>query len=316
MRTSCQVKQFLYSSITIRSPKALCYKFAFSIFHFKDNENTVAKLKSTIRGHVDNMSLSNVGVTSAANLVGKFKVLLYFLMLSGPIYGQDFPALTEGIEEFPDEGWYSLTNYKFVLDMTLVLLLATVLAAVIAYHPKSHRSMESIEKVEAPKVYILYSVIGALIGIMVLRYGLVVGFVVFGIGGLTRFRTSAGSITKTGRMIFVTLIGLSCGLNLPHVAILSTIFGFALIYIMDWQITYRMVVKGLRFEHLPRTAVIYRQVLEEQECKILSENKDFMKLQVAFIFRPRKKMRPRELERLFLEKIPSEVKGVLDWELG
>ena len=233
-----------------------------------------------------------------------------------PVYSQNLPSLADSPDPLINEGWQSLLDLGFILEATLVLLLATVLAAVIAFHPKSHRSMESIEKAEAPKVYILYSVIGAMIGIMVLKYGLVVGFVVFGIGGLTRFRTSTGSVIKTGRMIFVTLIGLSAGLNLPHVAILSTVFGFALIYIMDSQITYRIVIKGLHTENLSDSAKLYRELLEQQKSKILSEKKDFIKSEVAFVFRTTNHLGRVDLEHLFEKGIPKGLKGAVDWEVG
>ena len=244
------------------------------------------------------------------------QILFWISLTVLPAQGQNLPSLMESPEPLSEEGWESLLDLQFMLEATLVLLLATLLAAAIAFHPKSHRSMESIEKAEAPKVYILYSVIGAMIGIMVLKYGLVVGFVVFGIGGLTRFRTTTGSVIKTGRMIFVTLIGLSAGLNLPHVAILSTLFVFILIYIMDSQVTYRIIVKGLHTEDLTETARIYREVLERQKCKVLSEKKDFIKSQVAFVFRSQNHMGRLDMEHLFEKEVPKEIKGAVDWQVG
>ena len=237
-------------------------------------------------------------------------------MATSRMAAQDLPLINNTAEELQNEGWRSLLDVDFIIESTLALLLASILAAIISYHPKSHRSMETIEKVEAPKTNILYSVIGAIIGIMVLKYGLVVGFVIFGIGGLIRFRTVPGSVQRTGRMIFVTLIGLSAGLNLPHVAILSTVFGFVLIYIMDYQITYRILIKGLRPEDMSHTAEVYRKVLENHECNVLSEKKDFTKSQVSFVFRPPHHMSRHFLDHKFEEEIPKELKGAVDWQVG
>ena len=241
--------------------------------------------------------------------------LCYFLGTTG-LVAQDLPVINNSAQELQNEGWRSLLDVNFIIESTLALLLASILAAIISYHPKSHRSMDTIEKVEAPKTNILYSVIGAIIGIMVLKYGLVVGFVIFGIGGLIRFRTVPGSVQRTGRMIFVTLIGLSAGLNLPHVAILSTIFGFVLIYIIDYQITYRILVKGLRPEEMTLTAEVYREVLEKHECKVLSEKKDFTKSQVSFVFRPPHHMSRHFLDHKFEEEVPKDLKGAVDWQVG
>jgi len=248
------------------------------------------------------------------------RILLVLVALiwvgQGMALAQNVPLLDNTPESLENEGWRGLTDIDFILDITLALLLATVLAAIISFHPKSHRSMETIEKVEAPKTNILYAVIGAMIGIMVLKYGLVVGFVVFGIGGLIRFRTVPGSVQRTGRMIFVTLIGLSAGLNLPHVAILSTVFGFILIYIMDYRVTYRIIIKGLRPDEMPDIAHAYREVLEKSQCKVLSEKKDFIKSQVSLVFRPPHHLSRNTLDHQFEDQIPEDLKGAIDWQVG
>jgi len=55
--------------------------------------------------------------------------------------------------------------------------------------------------------------------------------VVFGIGGLTRFRSAADSTRDTVRLIIVTLVGLTAGLGLLHFAVIITLFTSALIYV-------------------------------------------------------------------------------------
>ncbi len=143
------------------------------------------------------------------------------------------------------EGWQGFTDVSFLVNALLTLSLATILGAIVAYHLKHGQTADTLREIEAPKVYIMFSVIGAMIGIMVIKYGLVVGFVLFGIGGLIRFRTSLRSASMTGRVIFVTLIGLSCGLDLPHVAVMATAFGFLLIYVLDASVAYRIDIRAL-----------------------------------------------------------------------
>ena len=164
------------------------------------------------------------------------------------------------------EGWRGFTDIRFLVNALLSLVLATVLGSIIAYHPKRGQMADTPEEIEAPKVYVTYAMIGAIIGIMVVKYGLVVGFVLFGIGGLIRMRTVLRSATLTGDVIFVTLIGLSCGLDLPHVAVLSTAFGFVLIYILDAKIIYRIDVMMLASETVGPAAKAYRGVLEQHGC--------------------------------------------------
>lgn len=213
------------------------------------------------------------------------------------------------------QGWQGFTDIGFLASALLTLLLATALGAAIGFHPKHVRAADTLQEVEAPKVYILCALIGALIGILVVNYGLVVGFVVFGIGGLIRFRTVLRSPELTGNVIFVTLIGLSCGLNLPHVAVLATAFSFVLIYILDSQPTYQVDVKGLPVERLAEAAAAYRGLLEKRGCRIVNEKKSPERGRVRLIFRTARSVTRNELESLLESSVDPSLKGSLDWEV-
>ena len=213
------------------------------------------------------------------------------------------------------EGWRGFTDLGFLLNAFLTLTLAAVLGAAIAFHPKHVLTADTLEEIEAPKVFITYAVIGALIGIMVVKYGMVVGFVLFGIGGLIRFRTVLRSASLTGHVIFVTLIGLSCGLDLPHVAVLATVFGFVLIYILDARITYRINIRALPAESIVAAAAAYRTVLEQHGCNIMSEKKNPEKSRITFIFRSASGVTLEALEKQFDQDVDGSLRGSLDWEI-
>ena len=213
------------------------------------------------------------------------------------------------------EGWRGFADLGFLLSALLTLTLAAILGAAIAYHPRHVQTADTLEEIEAPKVYIMYAVIGALIGIMVVKYGLVVGFVLFGIGGLIRFRTVLRSASLTGHVIFVTLIGLSCGLDLPHVAVLATVFGFVLIYVLNARMTYRINVRALPSGRVVEAAAAYRGVLEQQGCRIMSEKTNPGKERVTFIFRSARHVTRHHLEELLEAKIDASLTGTIDWEI-
>ena len=211
--------------------------------------------------------------------------------------------------------WAGFTDIDFLVSAAIALLLASVLGAIIAYHPTSRRSVHSLEDAEAQKVYVLYAAIGAIAGTMVLKYGYVVGFVVFGIGGLIRFRTDLRSAPMTGRLILVTLIGLSCGLGLPHLALLATLFGFVLIAMLDANVTCRIVVKHLAADSLVQAALAYRGALENEGCRVLAETKSFAKEQVTLVFHAPHRL-PRELLAQQLEvSVPESLRGAVDWDV-
>lgn len=221
-----------------------------------------------------------------------------------------------GAEPIGMDGWQGFLDQLFLLHLLVSLFLAVALAATIAYHPRTYTKIGSLQAAEAPRVLLTYSVVGAVIGTMVLKYGYVVGFVIFGIGGLLRFRTAVGSAKETGRVILVTLIGLSAGLNLPHVAIVSTLFFWLLIYTLEGRRAYRIVVKGLTRENLPEAEDAYRDLLTAKGCRILSGKKSYVKQTVALVFRATRGLERDDLEDLFEEEIPDRFRTAVDWESG
>jgi hypothetical protein len=216
--------------------------------------------------------------------------------------------------EFPrGEGWAGFLDVAFLGHTLLTLILATVLGAIIAHHPKHIAAADTLEEIEAPKVYILYAVIGAIIGILVVEYGLVVGFVLFGIGGLIRFRTLLRSANLTGRVIFVTLIGLTVGLNLPHVAVLATVFAFALVYVIEARVTYRVDIRALDPERIAESAGAYRALLEQHGCRVLSERKNPEKHRVTLLVAGPPGVSREQLEERVASGIEDSLRGAVDW---
>jgi hypothetical protein len=240
---------------------------------------------------------------------------LSLILVMSAAWSQQMPDILLQEPGSLGEGWRGFTDLGFLLNAFLTLTLAAVLGAAIAYHPKHVQTADTLEEIEAPKVFITYAVIGALIGIMVVKYGMVVGFVLFGIGGLIRFRTVLRSASLTGHVIFVTLIGLSCGLDLPHVAVLATVFGFALIYILNARITYRINIRALPAESILASAAAYRAVLEQQGCTIMNEKKNPEKSRITFIFHSANGIKLETLENEFARNIDANLKGALDWEI-
>jgi hypothetical protein len=194
------------------------------------------------------------------------------------------------------------------------LLLAIVLGAVIGYHPKTPRTVDRLHEADMPKVCIMYAFIGAVIGVTVREYGMVVGFVVFGIGGLMRFRTTTDSTRDTGRLIAVTLAGLIAGLGLPYFAVITTVFAFVLIYIFDSRPVCRVKIEQLPPERVFECAEAYRAVLLAQGCRLIAEHKYAAKGRVEFVFRlPR--AGARDSVNAALCSAPIDVHGEIDWEV-
>ena len=117
--------------------------------------------------------------------------------------------------------------------------------------------------------------------------------VVFGIGGLIRFRSSADSSRDTVRLIIVTLAGLIAGLGLLHFAVMITVFTFVLIWLFDTSPPFRIRIEGLAWERCGTCAEAYRDILKAHGCTIIAEHHSLEKERIEFVFRLPRRSTPR-----------------------
>ena len=211
-------------------------------------------------------------------------------------------------------GWAGFLDGQFMIDSLAALLLATLLGAAIGYHPVMRRTVDSVTEADMPKVYIMYAFIGAVIGLTVREFGMVIGVVVFGIGGLIRFRSTTDSTRDTARLIVSTLVGLVAGIGLPHLAVLTTIFAGVLIWVFDSRPACRIRVDALPQSRIGDCAQIYRDALAGQGCQIISERRYSSKGRLDFVIRLPGKA-TRESVTAILCDLPPDVCGDIDWQI-
>jgi hypothetical protein len=235
--------------------------------------------------------------------------------LIGQTIRGDGKMFSDMTRELPSIGWIGFLDGDSMLQSFLALILAIALGMVIAFHPTTARTVDTREEAELPKVLIMYALIGAVVGEIVLEYGMVVGFVIFGLGGLMRFRTDAASTRDTGRLIVVTLVGLISGLNLPHFAVMATGFAWVLIYVFDGHPICELEVHEIPKGKVKEASQAYRTVLGELGCTIISEDKSFSKSRIDYVIRAPRNRTPTALNAALCERVPAEVRGEIDWEI-
>lgn len=223
------------------------------------------------------------------------------------VFGQSAPELDGHLV-----GWDGFRDLAFLGQMGVVLLVAVVLSALIAYHPSTRRKATTLEEFEQPKTFIMYSMVGAVIALIV-KVQPSMALVVFGIGGLLRFRTNVGQAKDTGRVILVTVVGLCAGLELYVVAVLATLFGWVLIYTQELRTVGRLLVMGLNREIMAKASAGHADVLRQCGCTILSEERNLEKGIVAFVYRG-----PPDVTRAVLEghfaRLPEDEQGAVGWD--
>jgi hypothetical protein len=212
-------------------------------------------------------------------------------------------------------GWSGFLDLRFMAESLGVLLLAAILGALIGFHPATKRRIDHLHEADMAHVFVMYAVIGAVIGVAVREYGTVVGVVVFGIGGLIRFRSSTDSTRDTVRLITVTLAGLIAGLGLLHFAVMTTLFAFALIYFFDTSPACRIRIEGLPMDRAADCAAAYRELLTVHRCRIIAEHRSREKDRIEFVFRlPRRST--RDHLDVALSGIAADLRGDVDWEIS
>src|SRR5262249_52946636 len=148
-------------------------------------------------------------------------------------------------------GWDAFLQPDQYLHAGLVLLTATLSGIVLAFHPVYRGRSLTLEDIEQRKTVVLYSSVGALIAI-ICTVAPSMAFVIFGIGGLMRFRTNTGESKTTGHTIMGTLIGLCWGLGLQLVAVLATLYFWLMILVLEHVRVERLVVGGVETSNMAR----------------------------------------------------------------
>jgi len=211
--------------------------------------------------------------------------------------------------------WRAFLDGWRLLDMLIVFTLAAVLGAAIAYHPRTRKKASTLPELDQPKTFIMYALVGAVIA-KIVEANSAMAFVVFGIGGLMRFRTDVGPAKDTGRVILTAVVGVCCGLKLLVVAVVATAFGWIILWILERETYTRLLVKGLLGNALVTGSDAYRRILTETGCRLLGERRKFTEGQVAFVFAMPESFDREKLEERFTESIPQELRGALEWEVS
>lgn len=208
-------------------------------------------------------------------------------------------------------GWEAFKQPELIMEYVLILLAATVSGTVLALHPVYLGRPASMEAIELKKTLIIYTAVGALISI-ICTVNPSMAFVIFGIGGLMRFRTNLGDSKSTGHAIMGVLVGLCWGLGLEVVAVLATVYFWVMIFFLERATVVELTVGGVKIPEMGPSTDAYRKAITDAGGAVISASKNFKKVQMTFVFRLPRKVR---LEKIIsrVEALPEELRGTPDW---
>lgn len=206
-------------------------------------------------------------------------------------------------------GWKAFASWHYLLQEMIGIAIAAVLASFIAYHPRVSR--DDADAWERPKAIVIYAVVGSLIA-KIVRFNPPMAFVIFGIGGLMRFRSLMGSAKDTGLTILAVVIGLACGLNMFAGAIFGTVVGWSLVWVLEARRTLRLEVRKLTPEQVDPAEKSFRAALEGLGVRIRSVRRRPAKGRIAFDANVPRSVDPDQLEDSL--DVPPELKEKAIWE--
>ena len=131
----------------------------------------------------------------------------------------------------------------FLAALILGYVFAIGLSAVIAWHPRSLSAASAERLLGRERVLLLLGLIGATVAEIVMAQP-AMALVIFGIGGLIRFRTRLPDEELNFKAILVVIIGLACGMSELALAVFVTIIGWLLIWFIDKSQPYRIRIAG------------------------------------------------------------------------
>ena len=161
------------------------------------------------------------------------------------------------------------THVWFIVRLLAGLVLSVGLAALIAAHPRRSTRLDPLSDLEERKTLILMGLVGAVVAELV-SVDSTMALVIFGIGGLIRFRTVLRNPKITGKAIMVVLIGLACGLGQFATAIFVTAFAWALIMWLESHLSARIKVRVHERVSLHDAYVAVLEYLRGKHCRVKS----------------------------------------------
>lgn len=246
-------------------------------------------------------------------------VMLLLLMsstaLAAPIPGFEAvqngePQQWKGVWDRFVDAWSSFGNWRVPVALGFELSLAAGLAMIIAVHPTNAKSRwtSDVGLAEQHKTLPLFATVSVMVAAIVEAYP-AMALVVFGIGGLLRFRTDMGQPKLTGRALLATIMGLAVGLQLFPLAIMGTAFGWVLIYFIERVTIVEVTVGSLKTDVILDATDAWVEAFERAGCQVVRALLGSKKGEIVIVAAIPSKMSPKDLGDILHNEVPEQYLG-------
>jgi hypothetical protein len=198
------------------------------------------------------------------------------------------------------DAWFGFADWRLMVRLTVGIVASVLLASTIAFHPRTHGNARTVAELEHPATLLFYAVIGVVVA-QIVAVQPAMAFVVFGIGGLLRFRTDVGEAVDTGQVILVTVVGVACGLQQYPLGVLATVVGWLLIYRLRGTRPYAFLIEDLEPDAVEEVAEDVNALLATLGFVVIRRSLKPRKGRVRFLVRGPIELAQHEFEARVLE---------------
>lgn len=180
----------------------------------------------------------------------------------------------------PDD-WRIITNSlrlfqhaPYVTDLVLGLVCSIFVALVLTATPKRSVRFDPVAQSQQRKATVICAMIGCIAAELVqsseqFLMGAEIALVLFGIGGLVRFRTIFNDAGQTGVAIVATILGLACGMSEYSLAALSLTVVFLANWWMSSIASIEVRVRIRKNGDISQVQAAVTAILQEQHFSVL-----------------------------------------------
>ena len=229
----------------------------------------------------------------------------------GPDPVNNMPITNEVI--FGGGGWGQIYNLAELRAFAIDALLALALAAAMALHPVRRAARSKTLDFIMPRLFAFYALIGMAVGFLVDQHGYIIGFVIFGIGALLRFRSNLDDPIDTVEMILVTVIGLCVGLDFPIMAILIAAVSWILIWVAGRHLPIEIRLQADSSEKLETGLKQVRHVARNQGWKEAFAHRSHSKNTARLILLHQSAIGEEDVEAALLKGLDG---AEVTWKVG
>ena len=219
----------------------------------------------------------------------------------------DAKSVQSSIEHF--------TNPWFVGSLLLGLAVSAMCGLAIAWHPRRSGKGDPVEDLEQRNTLIVLAMVGAIVSELV-RVEPTMALVIFGIGGLIRFRTVLDNPKVTGKAIMVVVVGLAAGLGELAMAVFFTVFAWLLIFWLDSNVGFRIRLKLGKSADSKGTLIALMEMIRTAGGRTSSAEEYEHKQQIVVVGKLPSSVDPVKFKAELTKKLPQGEDADIDLKTG